>query len=178
MHPLPIEWAAVAPAGAFKTKDEEWVYLSGYSRQMLDMFLDKVGRRDLFEDPKFSTSIERNKHRKEFYEECVKIYASKTCEEWMAFAKEIDVPLIRMNHFSDLSEDEQAWENGFVENVEFANGKTRVMPRSPIHMESVTDLKTVPAKLLGADTEEVLAGLGYTAEQIKEMSDSGAVKLK
>ena len=177
MHPLPIEWAATAPAGAFKTKDGEWVFLSGYSRQMLDMFLDKVGRRDLFEDPKFSTSIERNKHRKELYEESVKIYASKTCEEWMAFAKENDVPLIRMNHFSDLSEDEQAWVNGFVENVEFANGKTRVMPRSPIHMESVTDLKTVPAKLIGADTEEVLADIGYSAEQIKEMSASGAVRL-
>ena len=177
-YPLPIEWSSTPPSGCYKTKDGDWVFLSGYSRRMIESFLDEVGRKDLYDSPKFDTPANRNKHRKELYDESVQIYASKTCAEWLEFAKKYDFPLIRMNHFCDLSEDEQAWANGFVENVEFANGNTRVMPRSPIHMESVTDLKTVPAKLLGADTGEVLAELGYTEEQVNAMLDSGAAKIQ
>ena len=81
-----------------------------------------------------------------------------------------------MKHFSDLTEDEQAWANVFLENVDFASGNTRVMPRSPIEMDSVTDLKTIPAKAIGADTEEILYQLGYTDEQVKEMIESGVAR--
>ncbi len=169
--------SSTPPSGHYKTKDGEWVFLSGYTRQALESFLIKVGRRDLVEDPKFSTYQARVKNAQELYDEVVKVYASKTCEEWLEFAKENDFPLIRMNHFSDLSEDEQAWANGFLENVDFASGKTRVMPRSPIEMDSVGELKTIPAGRIGSDTEEILNQLGYTDEQIKEMSYSGAVKV-
>ena len=165
------------PSGRYKTKDGDWVFLSGYTRQSLENFLIKVGRRDLVEDPKFNTYDARVENAQELYDEVVKIYASRTCKEWLDFAKENDFPLIRMNQFSDLSEDEQAWANGFLEHVDFASGNTEVMPRSPVEMDSVGELKTVPADRVGADTEAVLSELGYTAEQIKAMADSGAAKI-
>ena len=80
-----------------------------------------------------------------------------------------------MNHFADVSEDEQAWANGYLERVEFANGNVETMPRSPIEMDSVGELKTVPADMVGAHTEELLLKLGYTAEQVKKLSEDGSV---
>ena len=176
VYPKTKAMSTTPPSGHYKTKDGDWVFLSGYTRESLERFLRLVGRNDLVDDPKFSTFEARDANRQELYDEVVKIYASKTCEEWLAFAKENDFPMIRMNHFSDLTEDEQAWANGFLENVDFASGNTRVMPRSPIEMDSVTDLKTVPAKGIGADTEEILNQLGYTSEQVKEMIESGAAR--
>jgi len=50
------------------------------------------------------------------------------------------------------------------------------MPTSPIEMQSVGELKTVPAADIGADTRKVLAELGYSAEQIEAMLAAGSAK--
>ena len=49
------------------------------------------------------------------------------------------------------------------------------MPRSPIEMDSVGELKTVPASGIGAHSAEILKNLGYTDAQLKAMEASGAV---
>ena len=85
-----------------------------------------------------------------------------------------DIPIVPMNHFSDISEDPQAWANGFVEHVAFPSGNTDVMPSSPIEMNSADVPPTVPAFGVGAHTEEILQDLGYTQEEIRQMIESGA----
>ena len=75
-----------------------------------------------------------------------------------------------------MSTDEQAWANGYLENVEFRDGKTAVMPRSPLHMDSVGEITTKVAPRIGTHTAEVLAELGYTAEQIDRMKQDKAIR--
>jgi len=55
------------------------------------------------------------------------------------------------------------------------NGETVTMPRPPIEMDSVGEIVTKPASKVGADTKEVLIGLGYTQEQIADMEEKGAI---
>jgi len=50
------------------------------------------------------------------------------------------------------------------------------MPSSPIEMDSVGQLKTTPAPLVGADTRKILQQLGYTPSQIDAMLEAGAAK--
>ena len=83
---------------------------------------------------------------------------------------------MRMQHFSDVSEDPQAWANDYLEYVTSPSGNTNVMPRSPIEMDSGGLTVTQVAHGIGADTDEVLANIGYTPEQIVAMRQSGAVK--
>ncbi len=175
-HVFPKERALHdSPSGYYKCKDGEWIFLAGYAEYMTSSFCRKVGREDIVENPKYSP-LNRIKNRKEYYNEFRELFLTKTSDEWLAFAEENDYPLMRMNHFADISEDEQAWANGFVEHVTFANGNTDVMPSSPVEMDSAGVKKTVPAKKVGADTQAVLQELGYTAQQVKEMCDAGAAK--
>ena len=83
-----------------------------------------------------------------------------------------------MNHFSDVTTDEQAWANGYLEHMECPNGETVTMPASPIKMNSVGTVVTKPAPAVGTHTASVLAELGYSAEEIAAMDASGAVFTK
>lgn len=168
-----------APDGSYQCSDGEWIFLSvGYADDARIPSLCKAADRlDLLEDPRFIDAESRLANRNDYYNEFRQIFLQKTSTEWIKLAEEFDFPLVKMNHFADVSEDEQAWANDFLEHVEFASGNTDVMPRSPVEMNSVGELKTVPAKQIGADTEEVLKELGYTSEQIKDMHDIGAVKM-
>jgi len=165
--------------GYYQCSDGEWVFLAiGHSVKLISILCKSVGREYLLEDPDFMDPKTRMENRYKYYDEFKQIFLERTSKEWIKLSEDCDFPLVRLNHFADLAEDEQAWANNYLEHVEFASGNTDVMPRSPIEMDSVGELKTVPAAAIGAHTEEILAELGYSAELIKEMSDTGAVKIK
>jgi len=164
-----------APCGDYQCADGEWIYLSGYTDDIYPVLYRMLGRGDLAEDPRFNTEAGRWENRQAYYEEIRSAFLTQPSSHWLQLAKELDMPMIRMGHFSDIATDEQAWVNGYLENVEFPNGNTDVMPRSPIEMDSVGELKTVPAPGIGADSAEILRNLGYTDTQLKIMEQAGAI---
>ena len=162
------------PAGSYECSDGEWVYFTlANAAVTLPKVCALIGRPELMDDPMFQAPV-RWKNRNEIYPIFRDAFKSKPCSYWLEQAEIMDIPFVRMAHFSDISEDPQAWENGYVEHVQFRSGNVDVMPASPIEMDSCTPPKTHPAPPNGAHTAEVLAQLGYTPEQIAAMLASGA----
>ena len=93
----------------------------------------------------------------------------------MALLDPYGTPTVRMAKFADVSEDEQAWANNFVERVEYPTGNANVIPTAPITMSDVQLEGTQITRRLGQDTEKVLTELGYTPEQIDTMAADGVV---
>lgn len=165
------------PGGYYCCADGEWVYISvGYAAALIPSLCQAIGRPDLMEDPRYSTPQARSENQTAYYEIFREAFQQKTSDQWLRIAEELDLPMVRMNHFSDVAEDPQAWANGYLEHVTFSNGQIDVMPSSPIEMASVGDTKTIPAPGIGADTETILEALGYSGEQIAAMKASGAIK--
>ena len=164
-----------APSGGYQCADGEWVYVSGYSDKLYPRMYKMLGREDLAENPKFVNAAARKENGKEYYEIIRDAFLQHPAAYWLEKCKELDIPMTRMGHYSDLSEDPQAWANGYLEEVISPNGNKNIMPRSPIEMGSVGELTTRVAPAVGADTDVILMELGYTVEQIKAMTDSGAV---
>lgn len=164
------------PGGAYQCLGGDWLFIAnGQASVALPKMFRMIGREDLVGDPRFSDRDSRAANADELYYIFKDAYASKPVEEWMELAKVFDLPLVRMNHFCEVTTDEQAWANGYLENMVCPNGESVVMPNSPIRMESVGELKTTPAAKVGAHTAAVLADLGYDAAQIEEMEKAGAV---
>lgn len=165
------------PHGDYQCADGEWIYLSGYTQAIFPRLYKMLGREDLADDPRFCNAAQRWMNRQAYYEEIRNAFLAKPSTHWLDLSKAFDLPMIRMGHFSDIASDEQAWANGYLEHVAFPSGNTDVMPRSPIEMESVGTLHTVPAPGIGADSAEILKKLGYTDAQLKEMQASGAIAI-
>lgn len=163
-----------ATSGDYQCADGEWVFLSGYTSALLPVLYRMLGREDLEEDPRFRTPEGRWENRQAFYEQIRDVFLTRPSTHWLRRAQELDLPMIRMGHFSEIAGDAQAWANGYLEHVTFPSGNTDVMPRSPIEMDSVGTLHTVPAPGIGADTGKILKDLGYADAQLKEMQASGA----
>ena len=174
-YPRARHWSA-QPSGCWETKDGEWFYAAtGDVTITLPKIFKVIGRADLVGDERYATIEARTENREEFYNLLRDAFKTKTLAEWLELAEEYDLPFIRMNHFSDVTTDEQAWANGYLEYMTCPNGETVTMPTPPIEMESVGEIVTKPASKVGGDTEEVLLGIGYTKEQIAAMEESGAV---
>ena len=165
-----------APCGDYQCADGEWVFLSGYTPAQYPVLYKLIGREDLAVDSRFDTAAGRWSNRHEYYAIVKEAFLQKPSTHWLAGAKELDLPMTRMGHYRDLVSDPQALANNYIETVEFRSGRQAFMPTTPIEMESVGCVPTVPAPGVGADTETILKDLGYTPEQIKAMIAAGAVK--
>ena len=89
--------------------------------------------------------------------------------------KEADIPLVKMQHFSELADDEQVVANGYIQDVAYPSGVVYKVASSPIEMDSVGTVSTEPTRAVGADTRDVLTGYGYTEEQLQSLRNEGVI---
>ena len=168
--------SSAVPGNDYQCADGEWIFISGYNAALYARMHTMIGREDLSLDEELKTPQGRWKRRAEYYEIFRQAFLTQPAAYWLQKAKELDIPMTRMNHFRDIHKDEQAWANDYLEHVQFASGNTSVMPSSPIEMDSVGLPVTKTAPGIGADTDRVLSDLGYTPEQLVAMHQSGAIK--
>ena len=167
------------PGGPYKCSDGEWVFISvGYYEALIPQLHKAIGREDLLENPRFAERSIRElpENKGDYYEIFRQAFLKKPSDHWLKLGQELDIPIVRMNHYKDVSNDPQAWANNYLENVTSRNGETMVMPACPIEMDSVGPIKTKPAPYIGANTAEVAKSLGYTDQQIAEMIAAGAIQ--
>lgn len=162
--------------GDYLCKDGRYVYIaSGYAEKLIAKVFSIIGREDLIDDPKFSTAKARRENADEMYAIIREAMLQRTSAEWLAFAREADIPMVKMQHFCEVSEDEQALANGYIQDVVYPSGVTYKIASSPIEMDSVGPLYTEPTKPIGADTEAVLKEYGYTDEELAQLRANGII---
>lgn len=175
VYPRTRELLGVA-YGDYLCKDGRYVYIaSGYAEKLIAKVFSIIGRDDLIDDPKFNSAEARRENADEMYAIIKEAMLQHTSDEWLEFAREADIPMVKMQHFKEVSCDEQALVNGYIQEVEYASGVTYKIASSPIEMDSVGALCTEPTKSIGMDTETVLKGYGYTDEQLARMRAAGVI---
>lgn len=162
--------------GDYLCKDGRYVYIAaGYAEKLIAKVFSIIGREDLINDPKFNSADARWENADEMYAIIKEAMLQRTSDEWLAFAREADIPMVKMQHFSEVSYDEQALANGYIQDVVYPSGVSYKIVSSPIEMDSIGALHTEPTKKIGADTEAVLKEYGYTEEQLAQMRAAGII---
>lgn len=104
-----------------------------------------------------------------------KIFVTKTSEVWLNMFRDLDIVSGKINHFADVLEDEQAWANEYIQKYTCQNGNERILPTCPVRLGSQGAIKLGKPMQYGENNEEVMASLGYSEEQIKELFEKGAL---
>ena len=136
------------------------------------------GMPEIADDPR-AASLEAL-HETDFVVEIVTrlnaIFKTKTVAEWEAFLSENNVSCERMRTIRDVSTDEQAIANGYIQKVTFKDDLEVMMPCPPMQFTEYAMRPYTSAGRLGADTDSIFHDLGYTDSEIAAMKDSGAIQ--
>jgi alpha-methylacyl-CoA racemase len=147
-----------------------WVTLGALEPKFWQAFCRGVGREDLIErqlDPSGS----------ETQREVEAIFAGRTRDEWAAFAGEHDCCLEPVLGLDEALDSEFVRAREMVVEIDQPGAERPVrLLGVPVKLSRTPgDPRRAPGPALGQDTEAVLEGLGYAAEEIAHLVESGAV---
>ena len=101
------------------------------------------------------------------------IFASKTTDHWFKELRSHDIPCEPIRFVEEMADDEQVLANDYVIELDHHTGhKFRTSGPVLQFKNGMPDLKSSPA--LGQHTDEVLSDIGFSADEISELRESGS----
>ena len=103
------------------------------------------------------------------------LFATGSRDDWVARLRAADIVAAPINTLLEATNDPDVLANGYVTEVEYpGHGKTLKVHGTPWHF-SETPARIGTAPELGADNDAVLAGLGYSADEIANFRERGII---
>ena len=168
-HPL------TAPYQAFETSDG-WITVGGSNQATWHRLIETVGLPELAEDPRFLENADRMDHVAELASVLDERFKTRPTAEWLGLLEEGGVPAGPVASIGEMLELPQTLARDMVVEVEHSKlGPVRTVG-FPVKFSETPATIDRGAPLLGEHTQEVLAELGYTDDEIEALMRSGAVR--
>lgn len=158
----------------FETADG-WIGLIGVPPGTFDDFMIAMERTDLLLDARFHEPGFSPEKRNWFNDELADTFRTKSTEAWCKRFSEIGVRYAPVNDYGATAQDEGVKANGYIQDLGEFNGSIERAVAPPLHLnDSPLQVDgTVPQ--LGEHTNEILEGLGLSADQIETLRKAGVV---
>ncbi len=135
-----------------------------------------IGRPELAEDARFRTNSERMRNLAALTPLIAERLKLRPSAQWIADFEAAGVPVGPVNRIGDMLADAQVAAREMVIEVEHPRaGRVKTLG-TPVKFSETPTAVSRPAPVLGEHTGEVLAGLGYSAEEIERLRREGAVQ--
>jgi crotonobetainyl-CoA:carnitine CoA-transferase CaiB-like acyl-CoA transferase len=161
----------------YQTKDGKFVLLATIEHKFWDNFCEAIERPDLRDVKYLDSPVDFHNEggRRDLAFELSPIMATRTLAEWIDIARVYDIPLSPANTLEGVLDDPHLSAREIIhESVHPQAGPfTTVGWPAPVSGQPF-DVQR-PAPMLGQHTEEILAGLGYSDEDVQEFRRQGIV---
>jgi crotonobetainyl-CoA:carnitine CoA-transferase CaiB-like acyl-CoA transferase len=135
---------------------------------------DVLGLSHLKEDPRFLTNKDRVGNRDQLNEILEPVFRTKTTAEWCELLTKASIPNGRIRTIKEVFNDPVLLKNKAIVEVDHPKaGKLKVLGNPVVMSETTVEYR--PAPLLGANNQEILTGLGFSADKIAGMKESGVI---
>lgn len=173
------EYAATYPYDSFKAKDKEFIIGCG-NQGLFEKLLDLMGRKDLLEDSRFATLLERNKPENrialgEIINDWTKNY---NADELVDKILGVGVPAAPIFDLHDVTTDEHLVKarEMLVDLPHPVIGPMQVNGNPVKLMGTPVEITRHAPVVPGADNAEVYGGIfGLSGERLRELSEKGVI---
>ncbi|QKY19145.1 CoA transferase [Halolamina sp. CBA1230] len=164
----------IAPYQAFEAADG-YVVVACASQAIWYRLCEAIDRPDLVEDSRFETNEKRVDNRDELESILTDAFADRTVDQVVDLLRTNDVPVGRIRDVLEAFDDPQAEARGMRQRVTHPTAGEIELPGSPMQFAEYAATARRHPPLLGEHTEEVLAELGYSENEIDRLREEGAV---
>lgn len=160
------------PSQMFRASDG-WIFVMCQLPKFWDILTTRLGREDLTSDPRFATNADRLAHR----EELTRLLDEEFSAHPMAYWQDLlggHVPVAPVYTLGDALDNPWLHEIGLRDHVAHPDKPDLQVLANPLKFDGQR-LPNRAAPLLGADSDAILAGLGYDPDDIARLHASGVV---
>lgn len=161
-----------APGGMFRTADGIWVTVSAGSAETAQRLLRAVGGDALANDPRFATLNLMSQHMAEVFDALNDFITQRSLAEVEEVFARHDAVAARVLSIEEIVEHPQINHRGDIVAIE--GDDTRVIGPVP-HLSDTPGALRWLGRPPGADSDEILAELGYDAAGIRDLKRAGCV---
>ena len=174
-QPLGNRHPTITPFQAYKTADDYIVVAIG-NDALWQTFCPAAGRPDLATDPRFLTNKDRTDNLDALNAILEPLFSSRPSDEWMDLLERAKIPHSQINTIDKVMTHPQVLARNMIVTVDDPVAGTVKIAGNPIKMSSIPEEPTRPRiPELGEHTVEVLASLGFSAEEIESLRARGAI---
>jgi CoA:oxalate CoA-transferase len=175
-EPLGNDNMTASPSGTFRT-GAGLLNIAANQQPQFEALCRLIGRPKLVADPRFAGREDRKRHRAELTCEIERALAPRAAAEWSVLMNGSGVPAGEVLDVPAVLEHPQIVERELIRtfgNVPGVDGEVSVV-RSGFRLKSGDPGAACPPPVLGADTESLLAELGYSGSEIEALSRDKAI---
>ncbi|MEM7779399.1 MAG: CoA transferase [Pseudomonadota bacterium] len=160
------------PSQMFKAADG-WMFVMCQLPKFWDILTTRMGRDDLLSDPRFATNADRLENRDVLTELLDAEFSKEPMAHWQELLAGY-VPVAPVYTLGDALDNPWLETIGMRTTVEHPDNPELNILANPIRFDGER-LPNRAAPFLGADSEAILADLGYDEETIAELRKSGVI---
>ncbi len=154
----------------YETADHKYLSLGTLEPHFWKKFCQTIEREDLI-----ARQYAASPAKEEVFAELRRIFLGKTRDEWFDTLVKADIPVGKVLDIDEAFSDPHLQDRGMVIEVDHPRwGKSKQIG-FPIKFSDTPWQIRIPAACLGDHTDEVLAELGYTADEVERLRREGAI---
>ncbi len=163
---------SITPSQLVKTKDG-WLFIMCQNPRFWDLMIDKLGQNEIGADPRFVDLDARLKNRDALTEVLDQVFSGKTTEAWVDFFKGI-IPVAPVYDLDKALDNPFIAEIGSITEVDHPDRSGLRVLNNPLKLDGKR-LPLQPGPKLGADTADILKGLGRSDADIEALRSKKVV---
>lgn len=164
-----------APRNTYHTSDGHWVAVSTSAQSIAERVLRLVGRPELVDEPWFARGVDRARHADVLDDAVGSWIAQRTRDEVVAAFDEAQAAVAPVYDAHDIVDDPQFRALGTIHEIDDPELGPMLMQGPLFRLSGHDGVIRHTGRPHGADTDEVLAELGFPAERIAALRAEGAV---